>query len=74
MHYKNGRLAKEGDTVVSPCGLGVLYNTNSQSDSCNGRIAIVTQTDPYVTIKECLHIDDVMAASIPDSSAKTTNT
>ena len=70
MHYKNGREAKAGDLIINlTIGLsGVLYSPNAQSDSCNGRLAVISQGDPYVTLKECLHIDDVAAATIPDSS------
>lgn len=71
MHYKNGRLAKAGDKVVNlPTGLsGVLHSPSAQSTTCNGRLAAVNQNDPYVTIGECLHVDDIAAASIPDSTA-----
>lgn len=69
MHYKNGREAKDGDKVVTPYGMGILHSTSAQSDTCNGRVAVISQNDPYVTIKECLHFDDVMAADIPDSTA-----
>ncbi len=69
MHYKNGRVAKDGDKVVTPYGMGILHSTTAQSETCNGRLAPVSPNDAWVTIKECLHVDDVMAADIPDSSA-----
>lgn len=69
MHYKNGREAKEGDVIVCldkhNAGVGILYGTSAQSDTCNGRIAKLQSSDPYVTIKDCLHIDDVRAAGVP---------
>jgi len=70
MHYKNGREAKAGDKVVNlPTGqAGVLHSVNAGSTSCNGRLAQTTTNDPYVTIGECLHMDDIAAANIPDSS------
>lgn len=70
MHYKNGRLAKAGDRVINiPLGvIGILHTTNAQSSTCNGRLAVPTSNDPYVTIGECLHIDDVTKATIPDST------
>jgi hypothetical protein len=73
MHYKNGREAKAGDKVVnlSTGRAGVLHSTSAQSETCNGRLAQVSDSDPYVTIKECLHIDDIAKASIPDSSKPT---
>ncbi len=77
MHYKNGREAKNGDRVVlvpewaggAPVA-GILYDAVPGNDACNGRIAITTQNDPCPNLKECLHADDVKAATIPDSSAK----
>jgi hypothetical protein len=67
MHYKNGREAKAGDRLINlPSGLsGVLHSPNAKSDTCNGRIAAVTSNDPWVTLSECLHLDDVAAADIP---------
>lgn len=73
MHYKNGREAKEGDKVVLledglPPVTGVLHTTQPGSDTCNGRLALLSPNDPYVTISTCLHIDDIKAAEIPDST------
>lgn len=70
MHYKNGREAKAGDKVINlPTGLsGVLHSTNAGSQTCNGRIAAISQNDPWVTIGECLHVEDISAAEIPDST------
>lgn len=72
MHYKNGREAKEGDKVVCIGGgmivTGILHSVNAQSDTCNGRLAQTSQNDPYVNIKDCLHLDDVSAAEIPDTT------
>jgi hypothetical protein len=69
MHYKNGREAKEGDTVVS-CGtykkVGILYNVNQQSTTCNGRLATISENDAYINVGDCLHIDDIAAAEIPN--------
>lgn len=69
MHYKNGREAKAGDVIVSLSGkqVGILHSVIAQSDTCNGRLALTTQNDPYVTLKECLHIDDISAADVPIS-------
>ena len=65
MHYRNGREAKNGDTVVqlgSSDGkinaLGVLYDATPGNDYCNGRIAPI-QTTPGACMCDCLHIDDV---------------
>jgi len=70
MHYKNGRIAKAGDKIVNlPSGLsGVLHSPNAKSETCNGRIAEIRQNDPWVTLSECLHMDDIAAAVIGDSA------
>jgi hypothetical protein len=70
MHYKNGRPAKSGDSIVDlDSGVsGILHSPTAQSDTCNGRIAVKSLSDPYVTLKNCLHVDDIKSASVPDSS------
>jgi len=70
MHYKNGRPAKDGDKIVSlTYGFsGVLHSSDAGNSTCNGRIAPISQNDPYVTLSECLPPDDIAAASVPDSS------
>jgi hypothetical protein len=72
MHYKNGREAKPGDLVVNlDSGLtGVIYKTVAGKEQCSARIARTTEADSYVTIEHCLHLDDVNAAAIPDSTVK----
>jgi hypothetical protein len=67
MHYKNGREAKNGDKVVllSSYGtpvIGILYGATAGNDYCNGHIAPISLTDPCPNLKECLHLDDVLAA------------
>jgi hypothetical protein len=70
MHYKNGREAKNGDKVMfipangTPI-VGILYDATAGNDYCNGRIAPTSGQDPYPNLKECLHIDDVLAALNP---------
>jgi len=67
MHFKNGREAKIGDKVVlipsygSPV-IGILYDATAGNDYCNGKIAPISPTDPCPSLKECLHLDDVLAA------------
>lgn len=70
MHYKNGREAKPGDKVVSLANqvTGIVHSINAGSTTCNGRLALISQNDAYVTLSECLHLDDVKAATLPDSS------
>lgn len=72
MHYKNGRFAKNGDKIVSlTYGIaGILYNTVPGTDTCNGRICRTKSNDEYVNIKDCLHIDDLDKATVPDTSKK----
>lgn len=75
MHYKNGRLAKNGDKVVliptsGPSMAGILYDAQAGNDYCNGRIAITHQSDPCPNLKEVLHAEDIAKADIPDSTVK----
>ena len=80
MHYKNGREAKNGDKVVLMpttyegkqlmTTIGILYDAVAGNDYCNGKIAPIKPNDPCPNLKECLHIDDVLAVlpkEIPDS-------
>lgn len=67
MHYKNGREAKNGDKVVLlPSSgvpiIGILYDAKAGNDYCNGRIAPIAPGDPWPNLKECLHLEDVLAA------------
>jgi hypothetical protein len=67
MHFKNGREAKNGDKVVlfptnGPPVVGILHGAVAGNDYCNGRLAPISPSDPYVNLKECLHLDDVLAA------------
>ena len=76
MHYKNGREAKNGDKVVlipgyGPPVIGVLYDAVAGNDACNGRLAPISNSDPYPNLAECLHVDDVLKAlpaEVPDTS------
>lgn len=73
MHYKNGREAKNGDKIIlipsyGPPVAGILYDAVPGNDSCNGRIAVPSLNDPSANLSECLHVDDLRAATIPDSS------
>ncbi len=75
MHYKNGREAKDGDKVLlmpaygAPVA-GILYDATPGNDTCNGRIAPTSPTDPCPNLKEVLHIDDIKAAEIPPPALK----
>ncbi len=40
---------------------GILYDAVADNDLCNGRLAIMTNADPYPNLKECLHADDAKA-------------
>ena len=73
MHYKNGREAKPGDKVVNLTQetSGILHSVSASSTTCNGRLAEIRQTDQYVTISECLHMDDIAAANLPDTTKPT---
>ena len=65
MHYANGREAKNGDKVVllgygGPT-IGILYDAQAGNDYCNGKIAVIKPNDPCPNLKECLHLEDVLA-------------
>ncbi len=66
MHYRNGREAKNGDKVVffnyGNASVGILYDATAGNDYCNGRLAAIKPGDPTPNLKECLHLDDVLAA------------
>jgi hypothetical protein len=77
MHYKNGREAKNGDRVahIRPTGFGadgkpnsfvvttgILYDAVAGNDFCNGRLAEMRSTDGCPNLKECLHLEDLLAA------------
>ena len=67
MHYKNGRVAKNGDKVVlipsygSPV-VGILYDAVAGNNFCNGKLAPTSPGDPCPNLKECLHLEDVLSA------------
>lgn len=65
MHYANGREAKNGDKVVlmgygGPT-VGILYDAVAGNDYCNGKIAPTKLSDSCPNLKECLHVEDVLA-------------
>ena len=76
MHYKNGREARNGDKIVliSPWGgtmIGILYDAKAGNDFCNGKIALISPSDPMPNLNECYHLDDVLKALpaiIPDAT------
>lgn len=66
MHYRNGREAKNGDTIVQLSGgkvtqIGVLHNATPGNDHCNGNIAPIHTAVGYACMCDCLHVDDVAA-------------
>lgn len=66
MHYRNGREAKNGDTIIQigfdgkVNALGVLYNATPGNDYCNGSIAPIQNAPTGACMCDCLHVDDVM--------------
>ena len=78
MHYKNGREAKNGDKVILLAPdyqggfkiiSGILYDAIAGNDYCNGRIAVISNSDASPNLKECLHLDDFIAALPEDIKA-----
>ena len=67
MHYKNGREAKNGDKVlVKPSYgapfIGIMYDSVPGNDYCNGRVALISATDPTINLQEAVRLDDALAA------------
>lgn len=68
MHYKNGREAVNGDKILSmpqigSPAVGILYEAAPGNDYCNGKIAAMLPNDRIANLSECLHYDDVVAAT-----------
>lgn len=71
MHYRNGREAKNGDTIVQlncdsrgngrVVAFGVLHNATPGNDYCNGSIAPISTSVVGACMCDCLHIDDLAA-------------
>lgn len=75
MHYRNGREANNGDTVLQlemsggkPVAVGKLQNAVAGNDYCNGQIVVTGGQSDYgpavvvgACLCDCLHIDDVAA-------------
>ena len=68
MHYRNGREAKNGDTVIQIGGygssanvqaLGILHGAKPGNDHCNGNIAPIQNTATTACLCDCLHVDDL---------------
>lgn len=78
MHYKNGREAKNGDTILNMSGwpapaVGVLFNATAGNDLCNGSLAVLQHGVLTPNLSDCYHIDDIKAllkggVTVPDSS------
>jgi hypothetical protein len=66
MHYRNGREAKNGDTIIQleyngkPKAIGVLYDATPGNDYCNGVIAPVQNVREGACMCDCLHVDDIL--------------
>lgn len=67
MHYRNGRVANNGDKIVqldekgNVTAFGVLHSAVPGNDYCNGQIAVIQNAQQYACMVDCLHIDDVAA-------------
>jgi hypothetical protein len=67
MHYRNGREAKNGDTVVQIGfdgrigAVGILHGAVPGQDYCNGSIAPIQNALTGACMCDCLHMDDVAA-------------
>lgn len=67
MHYRNGREAKNGDSIIQIghagkiVNLGVLFDAKPGSDYCNGAIAPTSNSVSGACLCDCLHLEDVQA-------------
>ena len=68
MHYRNGRVAKNGDKIVQLDieggvinAFGVLHSATPGSDYCNGSIAPLQEVRTGACMCDCLHVDDLAA-------------
>lgn len=73
MHYKNGREAKLGDQIVMSDKhgnfvAGTVIRITAGATSCNAQLVPPGTTTQYVTLGDCLHVEDIREATIPDSS------
>ena len=66
MHYRNGRPAQNGDTIISLGydgkkieAIGVLFDAVAGNDYCNGSIAPISTAVKGACMCDCLHIDDL---------------
>jgi hypothetical protein len=63
MHYRNGRIASNGDKIIELdfsgkiTAVGVLYNATA--GNCNGAIAPIQQAVTGACLIDCLHVEDV---------------
>jgi hypothetical protein len=67
MHYRNGRVAQNGDKIIqlgmdscSVVSFGILFDAKPGNDFCNGSIAPITN-NTGACLCDCLHVDDVAA-------------
>src|SRR6516225_2169041 len=68
MHYRNGRVANNGDKVIQlssggECkitGFGLLHDATPGNDYCNGSLAPLQPAMQGACLCDCLHVDDVV--------------
>lgn len=66
MHFRNGRIAHNGDKIVQlidgkVAAFGVLHSATPGNDYCNGSIAVIQLATQGACMCDCLHIDDLAA-------------
>lgn len=67
MHYRNGREAKNGDTIIQLgtggkiVSVGVLHDATPGNDFCNGTIAPINTAVMMACMCDCLHMEDLAA-------------
>ncbi len=64
MHYRNGRVATNGDKIIQLEGgkvtaFGTLQGAQPGNDYCNGVIQLVQSPNQYACLCDCVHVDDL---------------
>lgn len=66
MHYRDGREAKNGDTVIQIndgkiVNVGIMHDSVPGNEYCNGGIAPTLTNQGCACLCDCLHMDTIMA-------------
>lgn len=70
MHYKNGRIAKQGDPVITidyagNVQVGVIFDLNTAASTCNAQLQRPLGCAMPVSLSNCYHAQDALVAIEP---------